>query len=683
MSRQRRITHSSSITLLVAGLALLVLWTSASPAAAFAPQLRRAPYLTDATAGGATVNWATDRSLTSGSVQWGPPGACSTNTVAATRAPITVNGVPEYTFKTRLAIPDDTAFCYRVLGGTTDLLGAATASPTATTQLPTGSTTPFSFAVLGDWGLGLAAGNPGQAGVIRQIAASGARFAVMTGDTAYPAGTPTNYGDLRQTGDNISGVFGPQGWPVAGASIPMFPITGNHGFNSTFLSTWPTTQTAATSGGKFAAETYCCTNGTRSAGYPSAWYAFDQGPVRVYALSASWADTNIGTADSYKNDFDNHWTTTSPEYTWLQQDLAAHPGQVKMAFWHYPLAVDNASEKSDPYLAGGGSLQGLLERFGVVLGFNGHAHVYQRNRPTPGGLVTYVAGGGGAKLQPVSHCTATDAYAIGWSSTGGSACGAAPKPTSAAQVYSFVLVRVAGNQVTVTPTDSTGRTFDVQTYTVPTATPPPPPPAGGIALVRSASASTASGTSMSVPITTTAGNALVASVALGAGSTSAVSGITDSAGGSWTKGPVGFLAGSSTRTELWYRTGAPAVGSVTVTLTTAKAAAVTVSEFSGIAATGALDASAATSSASSTTAATPPITTTNATDLVVGAINYAGSGTSTLSAPGFTSLPDASAPTVNGRAAYVVTTAAGSWTAGWTLSRAAGSGGVILALKGA
>jgi hypothetical protein len=122
---------------------------------------------------------------------------------------------------------------------------------------------------------------------------------------------------------------------------------------------------------------------------------------------------------------------------------------------------------------------------------------------------------------------------------------------------------------------------------------------------------------------------------------------------------------------------------VTVTLTTAKAAAVTVSEFSGIAATGALDASAATSSASSTTAATPPITTTNATDLVVGAINYAGSATSTLSAPGFTSLPDASVPTVNGRAAYVVTTAAGSWTAGWTLSRAAGSGGVILALKGA
>ena len=32
-----------------------------------------------------------------------------------------------------------------------------------------------------------------------QIAASGVRFAVGTGDTAYPSGTQTNYGDLAET----------------------------------------------------------------------------------------------------------------------------------------------------------------------------------------------------------------------------------------------------------------------------------------------------------------------------------------------------------------------------------------------------------------------------------------------------------------------------------------------------
>ena len=33
-----------------------------------------------------------------------------------------------------------------------------------------------------------------------QLGNSGVRFAVGTGDTAYPSGTQTNYGDLRQTG---------------------------------------------------------------------------------------------------------------------------------------------------------------------------------------------------------------------------------------------------------------------------------------------------------------------------------------------------------------------------------------------------------------------------------------------------------------------------------------------------
>ena len=62
-----------------------------------------------------------------------------------------------------------------------------------------------------------------------QIAKSGVRFAVETGDTAYPSGSQTNYGDLRQTGSDVSAVFGPQFWPRFGGSIPFFNATGNHG----------------------------------------------------------------------------------------------------------------------------------------------------------------------------------------------------------------------------------------------------------------------------------------------------------------------------------------------------------------------------------------------------------------------------------------------------------------------
>jgi hypothetical protein len=139
--------------------------------------------------------------------------------------------------------------------------------------------------------------------------------------------------------------------------------------------------------------------------------------------------------------------------------------------FHYPLYSDNASETSDTFLQGATSLEGLLSRYGVDIAFNGHAHIYERNRKAnSNSLISYVTGGGGAKLEPVSHCSAVDAYSIGWSYSanggagGGSACGGASRPTSLRQVFHFLLVTVNGTQVTVAPTDSQGHIFDVQTY---------------------------------------------------------------------------------------------------------------------------------------------------------------------------------------------------------------------------
>src|SRR5258705_448441 len=110
------------------------------------------------------------------------------------------------------------AACYARLAGVFVLAFAlaapasanASVNPELTPQVPAGSTEPFSFAVLGDWGKTYATGNPDQANLMQQIAASGARFVVGAGDTAYPAGSQTSYGDLQQTGPDISAVFGPQ-----------------------------------------------------------------------------------------------------------------------------------------------------------------------------------------------------------------------------------------------------------------------------------------------------------------------------------------------------------------------------------------------------------------------------------------------------------------------------------------
>jgi hypothetical protein len=682
-------------TPLAACVAAPVLVALAAPgaASAYEPQLTRYPYLTDVVASSATVNWATDRSRSSGRVRYGEVGieSCTARSQSASRTSITVNGVSQYQWRAQLTgLRPGARYCYRVEFGTTtpviDLLGADP-SPVFPAQLPAGSEQPFSFAVLGDWGAAgdaeAGAGNR-QADVMTQIAQSEVRFAVGTGDTAYPSGSQTNYGDLRQTGTNVSGVFAPQHWKKVGASIPFFNPTGNHGFNSTFLSIWPQQAAVSRSSGRYSMETYCCVNGTSSASYPSAWYAFDAGNARFYVLEAAWSSSNNGTADQYKNDFDTHWTPSSAEYQWLENDLQTHTSQLKFAFFHYPMYSSNATELSDTWLRGTNSLEGLLARNGVDIGFSGHAHNYTRNvKPNDGSLVTYVTGGGGARLQPATRCGAPVAYAVGWSySLGGSACGGAPRPTSIDQVFHFLKVSVDGSKVTVAPTDAQGRTFDVRTYDF-AGTPPPPPPEG-IDLVKQRTGGTpTAASSLTVPIASAAGDALVAAIAVQAGTTTKVTGVTDSAGNAWTLGPVGLLSGSNTRIEIWHSTGAAPVAGVTVNLSAPDLASANVSEWSGVAPTQAVDTFAGQGNASSTTAATPSIATTNADDLVLGAINFPRTATSTLATSGFASLDNFSASTVSGRAAYRVVSATGSHSVAWTLSAASPSGAAVLALKAA
>jgi len=458
-----------------------VVQLAATALAAPSRALRRYPYLTDVVQTNATVNWATDKSNTTAYATYGIDGqeGCTAHTATATRTSITVNRIGEYQWKASIPVAAATAYCYRVFLGTspsgTDLLGTDP-SPVFRSQLPSGSTAPYSFAVFGDWGQVDANGaNPDQARLMSRIATSGARFAVTTGDNGYPSGSQSNFGDLVQVGQNLSGVFGPSFWSVPGRSIPMFPAIGNHGFvrNDSvhpYLANFPQATAVATSGGRYQSETYCCVDGTSSTTAPSSWYAFDAGNARFYVLEAAWTEANVGSATDYKVDADYHWSPTSAEYQWLDADLKAHPNAVKFAFFHYPLYSANATEPSDTYLQGANSLEGLLGANGVAVAFNGHAHIYERNRAAAGGVISYVTGGAGGKLEPVSRCSNTlIAYAIGWSYSSanhGSKCGSATPPTTIDQVFHFLLVTVDGNTVTVTPTDELGRTFDVQTYTV-------------------------------------------------------------------------------------------------------------------------------------------------------------------------------------------------------------------------
>ncbi len=487
--RYLRLTSKLAVVLAAA---VLVLTVSAIPGAAattYSSHLRRYPYLTDVVNSFATINWATDQSYSTGAVRWGQVGteSCTAHYTIPSRTVVNVNGVYEYQWKAPLNLRPNTQYCYRVYLGSSpsteiDLLGSD-GSPAFWTQVPSGSSQSYSFIVFGDWGyVGTSGTNTYQANLLSLMATSGARFAVTAGDNGYQAGNQASMGDLIQTGTNISTIFGPSYWKVPGASLPLFPSSGNHGYTSagtpSLILNFPQGHAVSSSNGVYTKVPYCCLDGATSASYPTIYYAIDAGLARIYILDAVWSDTNVGTATPYQLDHDYKWTTTSTEYQWLKADLASHPSVLKFAIFHYPMYSDNTTYPSDTWLQGTGSLEGLLRQYGVDIAFQGHAHIYERNPADSDGLINYVTGGGGATLGSLGTCSSFDAYAIGWG-TAGKACGAAAAPTSAAQVYHYLLVSINGTNVTVTPVNSLGNQFDVQSYNFTSGSETTPPTVPG------------------------------------------------------------------------------------------------------------------------------------------------------------------------------------------------------------
>ena len=488
-----------------------------TPYTGFDPLLARAPYVTDLTQTSALVTWATSPK-TLGSLTYGPLGSCTANAIAVTSPMVTairVSPNPTTTYAARwdyqtsvpiTGLAAGTKYCYEVFGAGAPgpaLMPAAQPYQVFTTlDAPDNSSTaPLTFAIVGDFGETANRGpasdptannpssvNSNEAAIMSLLGQSGARFVISVGDIAYNDGGNYNYGDLVQTGvsvgspnlTEISDIFGPSYWPLTGG-LPLFTAGGNHGLNANLLTTWPEPTSVSSSNGTYAMQTLSV-DGANPANYPAAWYAFSSGNTRFYLLDGSWNEGNVGTAagtacpytagtatcKAYQVDADAHFQPSSTEYQWLVNDLQAHPGGTKLAFFHYPLRSDNATQDSDVYLQQ--TLEPVLARYGVQIAFTGHAHDYERNLSAgPNTILSYVTGGGGGVISTVAGkgCSSWDAYAIGWTyRTGtGQRCGSAPAPTSDSQVYHFLKVTVQGNTIVVDPINAAGQVFDEQVYT--------------------------------------------------------------------------------------------------------------------------------------------------------------------------------------------------------------------------
>jgi hypothetical protein len=131
------------------------------------------------------------------------------------------------------------------------------------------------------------------------------------------------------------------------------------------------------------------------------YYAFDLGSWRVIALNSNC--TSVGGCGP-----------GSPEETWLRAELADHPAQCTLAYWHHPRFSSGAHGNDTDV---DGFWQALVAG-GADLVLNGHDHDYERFAPMnafgvaqPLGTREIVAGLGGKNtigfgtdpLQPASQ----------------------------------------------------------------------------------------------------------------------------------------------------------------------------------------------------------------------------------------------------------------------------------------
>ncbi len=178
------------------------------------------------------------------------------------------------------------------------------------------------------------------------------------------------------------------------------------------------------------------------------------GSVRFFALDSGYLDKE--------------------ELDWVDTQLAASDAEWRIVFFHHPLYSSGGTHGSA--LESRAVLEPLFVKHAVSVVFSGHDHFYERIKPQKGGIVYWVAGGGGSLRQ--GDIRPTQMTAKGFDAD-----------------YHFILVEVVGDDLYFQAISRAGKTIEsgvvrrpgapaVQTVTAPIPAPPVPvmapalPPAG-------------------------------------------------------------------------------------------------------------------------------------------------------------------------------------------------------------
>lgn len=160
-----------------------------------------------------------------------------------------------------------------------------------------------------------------------------------------------------------------------------------------------------------------------------------------------------------------------------------------------------------------------------------------------------------------------------------------------------------------------------------------------ITLDKQAVANSTALTVVASPAATATGALLVAAISFATASSQTITGVTDSAGNTWTSAPARFQSGTNSYFQYWYATNAASVTSVTATGSSTSAKGINVTSWTSNQGTLTFETENGTGAAASTTATASTLTTVAAGTLVLKGINHNGSAAAgTLSWTGGTAL---------------------------------------------
>ena len=163
---------------------------------------------------------------------------------------------------------------------------------------------------------------------------------------------------------------------------------------------------------------------------------FNMGGKRYYSFEKGGGLAEFFALDTTEQDGGG---MSEAQLTWLKGALESSKADWKVAYFHH--AIYSSGKMHPPYFKMRSQLEPLFVEYKVNVVFSGHFHVYERIKPQKG--IQYFVAGSGGKLMKGNLDPKSTQMAAGND-----------------QVQIFLLVEIAGSEMTVTAIDLTGKVID-------------------------------------------------------------------------------------------------------------------------------------------------------------------------------------------------------------------------------